>query len=208
MVTVTRSARPHVLRLRSRRRRCVCVEAVQARELESGALREAGDQADGLVGVFDHLDRCTTKSIGRKTSCRVRVAYLPVGAGTSDSATLTASGEHGAAASLSLSGSSAGPSGHLYWANAAFFYGPVGVSVVPRGGGNVTTLAGGEGIPVAVAVDDTNVYWIADAYNIGTVNEVPVGGGSVTTLASGQSGPVSLAVDGTNVYWVNGGAGR
>ena len=53
-------------------------------------------------------DRCTGKSIGRKLSCWISVVYAPGAPGASDSATLTATGEHGAAASLSLSGSSTG----------------------------------------------------------------------------------------------------
>jgi hypothetical protein len=145
-------------------------------------------------------DRCTGKSIRRKLSCRVRVAYAPRTAETSDRATLTATGEAGVVARLRLSGRcSAGEPGHVYWVNT-----PEGtVNAGPRGGGCpavATTLASGQGCPLAVAVHDAHAYWVGCD---GTVKKVSLGGGSVTTLASGQHYPDSVAVDGTDVYWTN-----
>jgi hypothetical protein len=70
-------------------------------------LTTSGKLAIGLTGssAFSITsDRCTGKSIGKKLSCWVAIAYAPIGTPTSDSATLTATGTHGAAASLSLSG--------------------------------------------------------------------------------------------------------
>jgi hypothetical protein len=49
---------------------------------------------------------CSGKRLGGRKSCSLTVEYAPSGAGASDSATLTATGEHGAAASLSLTGAS------------------------------------------------------------------------------------------------------
>ncbi len=173
----------------------------KAFRLWNSGLSKSGKFAISLTGSSAFsiaLDHCTKKSLGNRW-CLVSVAYRPLGDGTSDSATLRATGGHGAAASLSLSGSSAGPSGHFYWVN----YGDGTVNSVPRGGGSVTTLASGQSYP-------TQSRWTArtstgsttyPAY--GTVNEVPLGGGAVTTLASGQDDPGSVAVDGTNVYWVN-----
>jgi hypothetical protein len=170
--------------------------------LRNSSLTRSGKLAIRLTGSSAFsiaLDHCTGKILVARSSCFVAVTYRPLGRRASDSATLRATSEHGAAASLPLSGSNLGPSGHLYWVDE---YGGT-VKVVPRGGGRVKTLASGQNLPVSVAVDGTHVYW-ADAGD-GTVNEVPLGGGSVTTLASGQSDPVSLAVDGTHVYWVDAG---
>jgi hypothetical protein len=157
------------------------------------------------------VDDCTKKSIGQKLSCRVGISYLPLGPGSSDGATLTATGAHGATASLSLAGNNTGPAGHVYWVGGLNDGGGYGnVNKVPRGGGNVTTLASGPKRRYGVAVvDSANVYWVAwdSGARDGTVSEVPIAGGSVTTLATGQNVPVSIAVDGAHVYWVNAGDG-
>lgn len=173
--------------------------------LRNAGLTRSGKLAITLTGSSTFsiaLDHCTQTSLGKKW-CLVSVSYTPLGAGTSDSATLRATGDHGVTASLHLSGRSAGPSGNVYW--VSLYAGTV--NAVPRGGGGVTTLATSPNYDAeSVAVDGTNVYWV-DEYG-GTVNEVPLGGGTVTTLASGQEAPMSVAVDGTHVYWVNWGFGN
>jgi hypothetical protein len=74
---------------------------------------------------------------------------------------------------------------------------------VPLAGGTPTTLYSGPGqaILLAIAIDETSVYWTD--YSIGTVMRVPLGGGTATTLASGQSNPLPIAVNATGVYWGN-----
>ena len=59
-------------------------------------------------------DGCTARSLGPRKSCTVTVQYAPT-VGGSDTATLTATGEH-ASASLTLTGSGT-VSGHVYWAD-------------------------------------------------------------------------------------------
>jgi hypothetical protein len=56
-----------------------------------------------------------------------------------------------------------------------------------------------------IAVDDTNVYWTADATGVGdgTLYSAPKGGGSSAVLASSQSFPRGVAVDAANIYWVD-----
>ena len=81
----------------------------------------------------------------------------------------------------------------------------------PSGDGTcvaVVTLALGQAKPLDIAVDATNIYWIAhgtesNSYQDGTVMKVPTGGGTPTTLASGQNYPSHLAIDATSVYWTN-----
>ncbi len=83
-------------------------------------------------------------NIGKKTSCWVGVVYKPRGVGTGDSATLTAGDERGAVAKVRISGSSAVPSpGHVYWVGAGDLTGDGTVNEILRGGGVVSTLAGG-----------------------------------------------------------------
>jgi len=164
-------------------------------------------------------DRCAGKSIGKKLSCWVRVAYTPQTGGLSDDEAVLWANSGDGEAGLVLSGSCrpSEPKGtkHLYWVDES--YGKYGtVNKVPVGGGCMTTLATGQDDPGSIAVDATHVYWVnlgrpssGGGYPNGTVNEVPIGGGTVTTLATGPSaaaGPgASVAVDGTHVYWIGGG---
>jgi hypothetical protein len=62
------------------------------------------------------------------------------------------------------------------------------------------SLMTGQSYPVAVAVDDTNFYWINQTD--GTVREARLDGcGPVVILARGQSHPLGIALDDTYVYW-------
>lgn len=73
------------------------------------------------------------------------------------------------------------------------------VMKTPLGGGTPTTLATGQSSAETIAVDATNVYWIAGA----SVMKVPLGGGTPTTLASGLISPSGIAVDATSVYFTD-----
>ncbi len=110
-------------------------------------------------------------------------------------------------------GSIAIDAANVYWTNdgtdASGAFTPANtdgsVMQVPIGGGTPTTIASGQFVVGAVAVDQTSVYW-TNAGTDGTdghVMKAPIGGGAATTLASGQFGPVNTAVDGASVYWMN-----
>jgi hypothetical protein len=180
------------------------VRVVRGFRLGNSRLTKSGKLAISLFGYSSRFsitsDKCKRKSIGRNVSCWVGVAYRPLGAGTSDTAWLRATGEGGAAATLSLSGSSAGPSGHVYWANS--YDGTV--FKVPRGGGGVANLVpsfGNSYAPQAVAVDSTHFYLVN--FFFGTVDEFGLNGDYPTTLANGQYYAISVAVNGTHLYWVD-----
>jgi hypothetical protein len=70
----------------------------------------------------------------------------------------------------------------------------------------IVTLATSQGHPVAMALDDTSVYWTALGSGCpasdGTVVRAPKDGSSApVVLASGLASPQGIAVDGANVYW-------
>jgi len=58
------------------------------------------------------------------------------------------------------------------------------------------------GVADELAVDETNLYWIAD----GEILQAPVAGGPAIHLAANQDKPGTLTVDATSVYWVNQGS--
>lgn len=60
-------------------------------------------------------------------------------------------------------------------------------------------LASGQGGPIAIAVDDTSIYWVNN--HGGQVMKMDKAGGTPVTLASGQTGAYAIAVDGQYVYW-------
>lgn len=68
----------------------------------------------------------------------------------------------------------------------------------PKAAANPVTLASG-GVPQAIAVDSSHVYWTDSQSQ--SVQVVPLAGGTATTLAAKQVAPVAIAVDDTNVYW-------
>ncbi|HVH45697.1 MAG TPA: hypothetical protein VM925_25255 [Labilithrix sp.] len=70
----------------------------------------------------------------------------------------------------------------------------------PIGGGVLRTLATSESIPMGIATDGTNVYWVN---HDGAVRTMPNAGGEIRTLASKQGGPLGLVLDGTVLYWTN-----
>ncbi len=80
------------------------------------------------------------------------------------------------------------------------------VGEVSVDGGAVRILAPAQENPVAIAADESGVYWVTNAGNTasGTVVFSPLDGGATITLATGQAEPwLGIAVDGTSVYWTN-----
>ena len=74
------------------------------------------------------------------------------------------------------------------------------IKSILTGGGSVTTLGIGSGIPLGIVLNGSYLYWTE--YN-GAVKKVPITGGAVTTLANlpvGAYNPGNLAVDGSYVY--------
>jgi hypothetical protein len=72
-------------------------------------------------------------------------------------------------------------------------------------GPGVVVLASNQACPIAIAVDDTSVYWANWAPMApGSIVKVPLAGGEPTTLAANLDQPLSLAVDAMNVYWTTG----
>jgi hypothetical protein len=59
------------------------------------------------------------------------------------------------------------------------------------------------GVPKALALDDTRLYWVSSvsATSIGSVQSVLKDGSGVESIATNQPSPLDIAVDGTNVYW-------
>jgi sugar lactone lactonase YvrE len=76
---------------------------------------------------------------------------------------------------------------------------------VGKDGGAVTTLFAGSEGPLAVAVDDSHVFWTTDQIG-GNVEKVPLAGGSPTVVAPAQSNSYGIALNSTTVYWTNNGA--
>lgn len=75
----------------------------------------------------------------------------------------------------------------------------------PLGGGMLQWLAfaGASvqiGQPIDLVVDDDNVYWTDDVYNV--VNAVPKDGGPVTTIGGG-SNPRDMVLAGKLLFWAN-----
>jgi hypothetical protein len=99
------------------------------------------------------------------------------------------------------------------WANGSPYTGQV-QTCTTTGCANVTTLAGGQGGPLGLTADDSNVYW-ADTYG-------PNGGGSISACAvAGCNGaptlmsavgtpdgnPRNLTSDATRLFWTDGTGG-
>lgn len=64
-----------------------------------------------------------------------------------------------------------------------------------------TTIASGQGAAVALAIDDTRVYW-ADEVG-GAVMTALKGGGMLAVVAAGQTSPHRIAAYGNALFWSN-----
>jgi hypothetical protein len=69
--------------------------------------------------------------------------------------------------------------------------------------GSPTVVASVQNVPMGIAVDETNVYWVNQGD--GTVMKCAIAGCNdrPTTLASGQDHPWGIATDGSSAYWTN-----
>jgi hypothetical protein len=97
----------------------------------------------------------------------------------------------------------------VYWTNPSQDFEPVGtVMSVPKGGGAPITLASGQGITPAIAVDSDNVYWTSETFAdagllVGLVMSVPKGGGTPVTLVETPNIVSSMTVGVNRVYWAS-----
>jgi hypothetical protein len=86
------------------------------------------------------------------------------------------------------------------------------IETLPLAGGTPLVIASGQLQALSVAVDGTNVYWLDNDPNLGTLSSAPLptGGtpGTITVLASKLDTPIGLAVDATGVYYTGSGGGR
>jgi hypothetical protein len=83
---------------------------------------------------------------------------------------------------------------YVYWVEAPFS----AVCKVPVGGGDVTSLASGEGPPGPIRLQNGTVFWM-DHFD--TIRAVPAVGGAVRIVASGLPFLSDFVVDGTNIYF-------
>lgn len=68
---------------------------------------------------------------------------------------------------------------------------------------SATTLATGQGAPLAVASDDVNVYWVSSDGDASALRGCALGDCQVTTLASPLVGPLDVVVDAIAVYYTD-----
>jgi hypothetical protein len=87
------------------------------------------------------------------------------------------------------------------------------VESMPLGGaGAPLVFAPGQLQALAVALDSTNVYWLDNDPNTGSLSSAPLptasGPGPITVLASKLDTPLALAVDASGIYYTASGGGR
>jgi hypothetical protein len=76
------------------------------------------------------------------------------------------------------------------------------VMQVALAGGNVTTLASQESVPVGIALQGNTVYWTEYGLgSLGLVLSAPKGGGTVVPLVANLRNPYSLAIQGNTMFW-------
>jgi virginiamycin B lyase len=146
-------------------------------------------------------DSCTGTSLGPRQTCSVRVAYSPSAAGASDATTLFAVGKKKWQVSLPLTGVGiAVGAGHIYWAH------PEAIGRANLDGSNPNQSFVPAGLPYAVAVDSSHIYW-ADT-NTGTIGRANLDGSNPDqNFITTANYPSGVAVDSGHVYWTNASTG-
>lgn len=73
--------------------------------------------------------------------------------------------------------------------------------------GSTETIVNPNGyLGVAIAVNETGIYWVVKSgLALGEVMKAPLVGGVATPVAQAQDSPGSIALDETHVYWANNG---
>lgn len=88
----------------------------------------------------------------------------------------------------------------VYVVDTGFAGVPGAVYKVSQEGGSLITVAREQDHPLALALDETRVYWLTGE---GELKQAPRDGGAATVLATEQSGIADLAVDRTSLYWTS-----
>jgi hypothetical protein len=70
----------------------------------------------------------------------------------------------------------------------------------------IATIATTDSQPTALAVDDTNVYWVDSLP--GVISRASLDGGPITMLVARGEKTTGLAIDDTSLYWCEWGGGR
>jgi hypothetical protein len=85
----------------------------------------------------------------------------------------------------------------------AYYVGDTNLARAPKGGGSSVVLASRPKGVLALAVDDTHVYWAEGFGQTATpIYKMPKAGGSVTVVAPDASSVARLVIDDRCVYWV------
>ncbi len=101
--------------------------------------------------------------------------------------------------------------GHLYWATSRPVRDqPSRVVRMPEDGGDIETLAAGDWMVEAIAVEGRDVYWtdFGDGLTGGAVLRGSTSGAPPVVIASKQKQPDSILVAGQDLYWTNTGNKR
>ena len=85
------------------------------------------------------------------------------------------------------------------------------VDRVPKGGGEVETLASGQIRPWGITLDDARVYWIDQGHdqpgapgNDGSILALDKDAGTLAVLASGEQMPTQIVLAGQTLLWADG----
>jgi hypothetical protein len=91
---------------------------------------------------------------------------------------------------------------HVDASSAYWIDGEKIMSVTKAGGGSPIEVARAPDPITAIALDDTDVFFVVRGTGAnGRVVRVAKTGGELTTLASGQANPLAIALDRDRVYW-------
>ena len=99
---------------------------------------------------------------------------------------------------------------YVYWLDTGNVSTPGAILRAPKTGGTTETLAGGLGLPRALSVQSSEVFFVETGSFIdgsyqrdGSISALSLGDGSIKILATQQDWPSDLLVSQDYVYWVN-----